>query len=138
MARPSKYSEAYSNEVVEFLARGHSLTAFAGEVGVAPHTLWNWCDEHPEFLQAVKKGRAKAVAFWERKLVNLAETGKGNATAVIFGLKNRAPEDWSERQQIEHSGPDGGPIETNAEDPRKLAQAVVALLRQAEVTDKET
>ncbi len=31
-------------------------------------------------------------------------------TARIFALKNAAPEEWKDKVQNEHSGPQGGPI----------------------------
>jgi hypothetical protein len=33
-----------------------------------------------------------------------AISGQGNATLVIFGLKNMSPDDWREKQEVEHSG----------------------------------
>jgi transposase-like protein len=108
--RPSKYSEAYCNEVIDCLSEGHSVTAFAGRIGVARSTVFKWAEEHQEFSDALKIGQAKATEFWENILANVAREGKGNATAAIFGLKNRAGEDWADKVVNEHSGPDGGPI----------------------------
>ena len=30
--------------------------------------------------------------------------GKGAATIAIFGLKNMAPDDWADKQQVDHGG----------------------------------
>lgn len=109
--RPSKYSPAYCNEVVEFLAQGHSVTAFAGEIGVARSTVFKWAEEHQEFSDALKVGQAKATKFWEGVLAKVASEGGGNATAAIFGLKNRASDDWSDKVINEHTGKDGGAIQ---------------------------
>src|SRR5690606_1420426 len=95
--RPSKYSPAYCEEVIRFLAQGHSVTAFAGEIGVARSTVFKWAAEIPEFSDALSIGQAKAVATWERVLLEIARNGGGNATAAIFALKNRAPDDWREK-----------------------------------------
>lgn len=108
--RPSKYSSAYCNEVIEFLAQGHSVTAFAGEIGVARSTVFKWAEEYPEFSDALKIGQAKATKFWEAILAKVAMEGGGNATAAIFGLKNRASDDWSDKVINEHTGRDGGAI----------------------------
>lgn len=97
--RPSKYSQAYCNEVIECLAEGKSVTAFAGRIGVARSTVFKWVDEHPEFSDALKIGQAKATEFWEGVLINIAKNGSGNATAAIFGLKNRAADDWRDRTE---------------------------------------
>ena len=102
--RPSKYSEAYTTEVVSFMSEGFSLTAFAGEIGVARSTINEWMDEYPEFSEAVKKGKAKCALAWERLGIKNARDGQGNATSIIFGLKNMAPDDWREKSETQHSG----------------------------------
>jgi hypothetical protein len=38
-----------------------------------------------------------------------------DVTAQIFWLKNRQPDRWREKQQMEHTGKDGGPIQTKTE-----------------------
>lgn len=123
--RPSKYNKAYCNEVIECLAEGHSITAFAGIIGVARSTIFEWAKEHPEFSDAIKVGQAKAVHFWEKIAIDIARNGGGNATAAIFGLKNRAGEDWADKVVTEHTGKDGGPIQFT-DDQR--AQALAAFL----------
>lgn len=118
--RPSKYNTAYCEEVINILSEGHSVTAFAGAIGVARSTVFLWAAEHPEFSDALKIGQAKATAYWERILSQVALTGKGNAVAAIFGLKNRASDDWADRVVTEHTGKDGGPIQHEVMKPREL------------------
>lgn len=103
VGRPSKYSPAYCTEVVECLSEGHSVTAFAGRIGVARSSVFKWAGEYPEFSDALKVGQAKAVEYWESRLKDIASGRDGNATAAIFGLKNRASDDWRDRQEVEHS-----------------------------------
>jgi hypothetical protein len=110
MARPTLYDEAYCDAVVEFLKDGYSLTAFAGSIGVCRATVFNWMEDHPEFLDSVKRGQAAATLWWEKANRTLAIENKGNATACIFGLKNRATEDWRDVKATEISGPNGGAI----------------------------
>lgn len=116
---PSKYREAYCNEIITHCESGKSLESFAAEIGVTRITLSNWAKAHPEFLIAAMKAKAKAKAKWENILLTLAETGTGNATAAIFGITNMSRQmdielpdpDWvSPNQKIEHTGKDGGPI----------------------------
>lgn len=129
--RPSKYSPAYCEEVISFLAEGHSVTAFAGHIGVARSTVFKWADEIPEFSDALKVGQAKATAAWERVLLKVAKDGGGNATAAIFGLKNRAAEDWADKVTTEHTGRDGGPIETSDVSDKEVARRLAFLLTSA-------
>lgn len=104
--RPSKYSPAYCNQVIEEMAQGKSLTAFAAEIGVARSTIQEWEKEHPEFSVAVTKGKAKCAAWWEERGRNIAMSGggPGAATLAIFGMKNMGADDWQEKQQVDVSG----------------------------------
>ena len=113
--RPSDYDPDYCDVATTFLADGYSLAALAGHLGVARSTVYKWVDEHPEFSDAVKTGQAAATLWWEQANRNLALTGQGNATAIIFGLKNRAADEWRDVKATEITGKDGGPIHTKAE-----------------------
>lgn len=104
MARPTKYDPAYCGEAIEFLADGYSIAAFAGKIGVTRSTVYEWIDQHPEFSDAIKIGQAKAVLWWEKVNRSFALTGEGNATAIVFGLKNRAADEWRDKVETEHSG----------------------------------
>ena len=102
VGRPSKYLPSYCGLVVEEMAEGKSLTAFAAEIGVSRDTITEWAATHPEFSLAVKKGKAKCAAWWEQRGRNiaLAGGGPGAATLAIFGMKNMAPDEWEEKTKI--------------------------------------
>lgn len=100
VGRPSKYKPAYCNEVITTMATGLSLTAFAGEIGVSRDTVNEWQRAHPEFSDAVKIAKAKRTGALERQMLAM-ENGPG-VTARIFALKNADPEEWREKQHIEH------------------------------------
>jgi transposase len=102
--RPSKYQPSYCDLVIEHMTEGASLTSFAAEIGVARSSINEWMEQNPEFSEAVKIGKAKCSAWWERLGRKNAADGGGNATLVIFGLKNMAADDWREKQEVEHSG----------------------------------
>jgi len=110
--RPSKYDPTFCDEIINFMEAGYSVTAFAGHKRVARSTIYKWVDEHPEFSDALEAAQAVAALWWENRLRDCAERGEGNATASIFGLKNRAAADWRDRQHLEHTGKDGGAIQT--------------------------
>lgn len=98
------YHEDYCDEVVDFLKDGHSLAAFGGHIGVSRETLYRWMRTQPPFAEAVKCAQAKAILWWERRILELAQTGQGSVAAITFGLKNRAPEDWRDKNHAELSG----------------------------------
>lgn len=102
--RPTDYDPAYCASAETFLADGYSVAALAGFLGVAKSTVYEWIDRYPEFSDSVKRGQAGAVYWWEKANRNLAMTGEGNATACVFGLKNRASDEWRDKVETEHSG----------------------------------
>ena len=92
------YDPTFCQTAIACLGIGHSLSALAGEIGVTRQRLDQWVLMHDDFAEALKIGEAKAVLAWERILLNIAINGGGNATLAILGLKNRAGDDWRERQ----------------------------------------
>lgn len=129
--RPTKYKADYCEQVIDSGGKGHSITAFAGSIGVARSTVFAWAKEYPEFADAMEIAKAKATEFWEKILITIAEGGDGHATAAIFGLKNRASDDWSDRTVQEHTGKDGGPIEVSDLSTIELARRIAFILAQA-------
>lgn len=112
MARPSSYDPTYCERAIEFLKDGYSIGALAGELGVARSSIFKWMQDHPEFSDAIKTGQAASQLWWEKRNRDFSLTGEGNATAIVFGLKNRARDDWQDITKQEVSGPNGAPVET--------------------------
>ena len=108
--RPSKYDPAYCDAVKAFMGDGYSIAATAGMLKVSRQTIYQWAEDHPEFSDALNEGRTLAAIWWEQKAREIAIGGEGNATMVIFGLKNRVADEWRDKQQTELSGPDGGAL----------------------------
>lgn len=111
--RPSKYDPKYCNEVIDHMKQGYSLESFGGRIGVCKATIYEWRDAHQEFSDAIKEAQTACQYFWEHNLVQTIHSPKEmNATTVYFALKCRFG--YKETQAVEHSGPDGKPIETKA------------------------
>jgi len=122
--------------LVEGWARdGDTDKTIAAKLGVSEVTLNKWKKEKPLFLEALKKGKEVVDRQVENALLKNAlgyeyeeetVTNKGdvvtirkyqhpNTTAQIFWLKNRKPQEWRDKQQIEHMGKDEGAIKFVAE-----------------------
>lgn len=103
----------------------------AHNMGVSTATLYNYKRDHLEILEALKKGKEvvdiqvenallkRALGYsYEEKKVEVSEEGTKvtktikevvpDTTAQIFWLKNRRPDRWRDKQDIEHSGQIGG------------------------------
>lgn len=90
MGRPSVYSPEFCKQVIEFMARGYSLTAFAGTIGVSRETIYAWMESHKDFSDALAKAKAARTFYWEKRL----EIAGPDARAVIFALRNSCADEW--------------------------------------------
>ena len=99
-------------EQVEIIASlGLTDEEIAVILGISSRTL-NYWKKNPSFLQALKRGKLKADFQITKSLYDKAKAG--DTTAIIFWLKNRRPDLWRDRQQVEHSGEVG--VKITAED----------------------
>lgn len=105
--RPSSYKPEYCDTAIAFMEDGYSVTALAGHLRVARSTIYKWADEHPEFSDALNIGQSVAALWWEDRLRAVARGDEGNAAAAIFALKNRASDDWRDKQEVDHRSRDG-------------------------------
>ena len=97
---PALYRPEYCKRAIEFMGHGvFSVTALAGELGVAKDTIYEWISVHAEFSAAIRKARAARVAALEAKLLTTSQ-GVG-VTAAIFALKNADPDEWQDRYNTE-------------------------------------
>lgn len=102
---------AYKKEIdiaeVERLAGlGLSEEQIALSVGVCRDTITRRKREDPAFHAAIKRGKAKTATDIANALYNKAMTG--DTTAIIWYEKTRCG--FSDKQRVEHAGPDGNAI----------------------------
>ena len=133
--RPTAYSPDLCGRLVEVMATGLSLDAAAAEIGISPRSAYKFQRDVPEFAHAVEEGRAKALAFWERRAIAVANGQPGNAAIISLGLRNRSrsASGWHEAVRTEHSGPNGAPVQveqTSVIDARLLTRDQRSALRE--------
>ena len=79
----------------EWSTQGLYIKDIAAKMGVSVSTVYDWMNKNPEIAAAIKKGRDKSIDMVENALFKSAING--NVTAMIFYLKNRAPERYKDR-----------------------------------------
>lgn len=95
--RPSDYKPEFCQQVIEYGKEGMSKMEMCLELNICKQTLYNWCDEYPEFLDSLNKAIDYSQAWWEMKGRKATFDSEGfNATSYIFNMKNRFKEDWSD------------------------------------------
>lgn len=103
---------------------GLTMEQIAYNIGITKPTLYKWQERDSNFLNALKVSRDAADREVENALfknavgfhyteqqvtdtgdvVDVEKYSKPNTTAQIFWLKNRKPEQWRDKQNIEHDG----------------------------------
>ena len=79
----------------EWSTQGLYIKDIAAKMGISVSTVYDWMNKNPEIAAAIKKGRDKSIDMVENALFKSAING--NVTAMIFYLKNRAPERYKDR-----------------------------------------
>jgi len=92
--RPSLLDE-YEDDILKGAAQGMTLEGCARLAGVSEQTLYNWLDEHEEFLESLKRARAQGEL---RHLQSINDRGSQFILERSFGYVK------TEKHELEHSG----------------------------------
>lgn len=132
MGRPSKFDTIDLEQVKRLATAGKTDKEMAEYFKVALSTWSKWKVEKPDFMEALKGWKDEADKHVEESLYKRAmgycheeekvfcsngeivthKTIKHyppDTTACIFWLKNRQPDQWREKQEVQHSGEIGTP-----------------------------
>ena len=123
----AKYKDWLTEEgllLIEGWARdGLTNDQIAHNIGIARGTLYEWQKTYPDFKDALKRGKAvvdrmvesallkNALGFHYREemvtnsgeVVEVSKYQNPHTTSQIFWLKNRKPEAWRDRQEIDQT-----------------------------------
>lgn len=127
--RPSLYEGDKTDKMVfEFASKKPVIDSQIAEfLGIEVSTLNNWKNKHPSFMESLTKAKEiidnevvsalfkRAVGYKKKEIKAFCHEGcvvteqievevDPNPTAMIFWLKNRDPNRWKDKQDIEHSG----------------------------------
>lgn len=110
--RPTKYDPDMCARVIEVGKEGGAVAEMAVACDVCVDTLYEWNKTYPEFSDSFTRAQTAAEAFHSRRV----RAGLVMAPSEFQGAANlkymaqRFQDRWSEKQRLEHSGPDGGPL----------------------------
>ena len=96
-------------QVESLAANGLTDEQIASALGISRTTLANRKRENEQFVQAIKRGKAKGIALVTNKLMESIKGG--NMTGMIFFLKTQAG--WKETNVQEHTGANGEELKQN-------------------------
>ena len=125
---PTKYNKMFPNQAKVLASKGFTEMDLAQAFMVCKATITNWKKEHPEFLASINEGREMMDANVEKALIHRAmgyshkedkvfcsegqiitkEVVKHyppDPTSIIFWLKNRKPNEWRDKRDIDLNTP---------------------------------
>lgn len=74
----------------------------SNNIGISRSTLAEWKKKYEDISDTLKKG--KEVVDYQVENALLDNALNGDTTAQIFWLKNRRPDKWRDKRDVEHSG----------------------------------
>lgn len=130
---PSSYKPEFAEQAQKLCELGATDIEIADFFEIHVSCLYRWKSRYPAFSEALKSGKETADDRVERSLYHRANgysfdsvkimVVKGevqsvpyrehvppDTTAAIFWLKNRRREQWRDKQDHEHTGPNGTPL----------------------------
>lgn len=128
--RPTDYRPEFAEQAAKLCALGATDYELADFFGVDTRTIYRWKNVHDDFCQSVTCGKERADERVERALFNRAvgytfesekvfqfqgeviradtvEHVPPDPGAAKLWLTNRRPEQWREKQEIDHKSSDG-------------------------------
>lgn len=114
VGRPTLYDPKYCEEVVALGKIGKSVEAIGAILGVGTKTLYNWRDQHEEFLHALDMAKEFELQWWEdiaqTHMIENKESDKINASIWSRSMAARFPKKYREQVKQEITGADGAPF----------------------------
>lgn len=103
VGRPTKYTDDMPAKAMEVLSKGFPKQLLGPKLGVRPSTIYDWLDPKSprfkeDFSDTVKEGERYVQAHWLTRAMDIMDTGQGNASIAIFGLKNIMG--WRDKQDV--------------------------------------
>lgn len=129
--RPPIYKAEFCQTVIELGKKGYSQARMAAHFGVAKQTIVDWSRTQPEFTDALARARAYSQNWWEHQAQLGLKDKNFNAPLWDKMVKSMFREDYDRPDRIEHTGKDGGAIETLDKDPGSAARKIAFMLGRA-------
>lgn len=100
--KPGRKKIVIDAEQVELLAsQGLGIMDICRSLGIGWDTFNKNRKRKKEISDALERGKAKGMKVATFKLME--QIHEGNFQAIQFYLKNRSPDEWSDRQEVKHT-----------------------------------
>lgn len=115
--RPSEYKPEWAKMLPDMFRDGQSVVEVATELNISKSAYYEYEKKYPEFMDASTRGKQISQAWWEKQgRINLFDTSeydgetkqsmskRFNAGLWAKNVSNRFPNDWRDKQEVEHKG----------------------------------
>lgn len=112
--RPTKYNPEWVDTLPEMFAEGQSIVEVAVKLGLVKDTLYQYAKEHPDFSDALARGRLISQAWWEAQGRNNLQDiddydgetkqttrRKFNHSLWAKNVSCRFRADWTDKQEVD-------------------------------------
>lgn len=101
--RPTKYRPEMCDTIIELGKTGAGRAEMATEIDICRDTFNEWTANNPQFSDAVKLALQHSQSWWEQqgRLATFGGTDGFNATSYIFNMKNRFPDEWRDKKEVD-------------------------------------
>lgn len=156
VGRPTDYSQQMADLICERLANGESLRTICGDEGMPDKsTVFRWLAAHEDFATIYARAREVQAEVLADELIEIADDGRNDwmerrgAEDENIGWRENGeamrrsqlriatrqwiaermlPKKYGNKTQLEHTGKDGGPIQTEGLSDNEVARRVAFML----------
>lgn len=124
--RPSKFQEVFVVQAEKIARLGATDEEIADFFEVNPDTIYEWKNKHPDFSEALKRGKQLAdlevadklfqracgyqhedvdIKIYQGEIIKtkIIKHYPPDTTAAIFWLKNRRPNEWRDKREVDNT-----------------------------------
>jgi len=121
MGRPTKYTPEIADKLCSLIAGGTSASRACNEIGVPMQTMYEWLRKHDEFRDNYARAREDQADTFADEMCDIAEYDEDVQRAKLkidarkWVASRMKPKRWGDRQQLEHTGAGGAPLNIRVE-----------------------
>ena len=119
MAGISQFTQEKADAICELIVQGKSLRQISAAEGMpAVSTICKWLVDFPEFSEQYARAKEEQAEILADEIVSIADNAEDAQKARLqvdarkWVASKLKPKKYGDRTQLEHTGADGGPIET--------------------------
>lgn len=113
------YKDEYCPMLCEHMARGHGFSSFGAVIGVPVYMLNRWLEKYEDFKEARDIGHLCQLKKWEEILIMQSDGSiNGNSASLKMAVTNFFPDEFKDKQSVEHGGNVVYKIETGIDEDK--------------------